>query len=162
PGHLPAHRLPERDAAARRQCARDVPRAHRRREADPVRRADALPSRVSDIAALDGLTVPTIANAVELFGVVPPNEGFNRAPLTCPFPDFGMAVGYAVTLTAVTDRPADEIDEPEYWKWLADRPGPLLAVVQDLSAAPAGAMWGEWNANVHRTLGCVGTITQGA
>ena len=23
-------------------------------------------------------------------------------------------------------------------------------------------MWGEWNANVHRALGCVGTITQGA
>jgi regulator of RNase E activity RraA len=23
-------------------------------------------------------------------------------------------------------------------------------------------MWGEWNANVHRALGCVGTVTDGA
>jgi 4-hydroxy-4-methyl-2-oxoglutarate aldolase len=35
-------------------------------------------------------------------------------------------------------------------------------VVQDLDERPGGAMWGEWNANVHKALGCVGTITDGA
>ena len=35
-------------------------------------------------------------------------------------------------------------------------------VVEDLDETPGGAMWGEWNANVHRALGCVGTVTQGA
>jgi regulator of RNase E activity RraA len=106
--------------------------------------------------------VPTLANAVELFGVVPPNDGYTRLPLTCHFPEFGMCVGRAVTLTARTDREAAAIDEPRYWSWLESHDGPLIAVVQDLDDPPGGAMWGEWNANVHLALGCVGTVTQGA
>jgi hypothetical protein len=35
-------------------------------------------------------------------------------------------------------------------------------VLEDLNDPPGGAMRGEWNANVHRTLGCVETITHGA
>jgi regulator of RNase E activity RraA len=113
-------------------------------------------------ADLRALTVPTLANAVELFGVVPPNEGFTRRPLTCHFPTFGLCAGYAVTVHARTDAPADAIDEPAYWRWLESQPGPKIAVVQDLDPAPGGAMWGEWNANVHRALGCVGTVTEGS
>src|SRR5262249_33987111 len=41
-------------------------------------------------------------------------------------------------------------------------PGPKVVVVEDLDRVPGGAMWGEWNANVHLALGCVGTVTQGA
>jgi regulator of RNase E activity RraA len=121
-----------------------------------------------ELDALRTLTVPTLANAVEAFGVVPANSGYNRLPLTCHFPSFGPCIGYAATVHATTDRPPDEapapIDEPEYWRWLeslAER-GPLLAVLQDLDDPPGGAMWGEWNGHVHRALGCVGTITQGA
>ena len=114
------------------------------------------------LTELRQLTVPTLANAVELFGVVPPDQGFTRAPLTCHFPHLGMCAGYAITVTAVTDREAASIDEPAYWRWIEEQPGPKIAVVQDLSPTPAGAMWGEWNANVHRALGCIGTITEGA
>jgi regulator of RNase E activity RraA len=36
-------------------------------------------------------------------------------------------------------------------------------VVQDLDKPRAiGAFWGEVNANIHKALGCVGTITEGA
>jgi regulator of RNase E activity RraA len=112
------------------------------------------------------LTVPTLANAVEAFGVVAPNTGFNTRPLTCHFPAFGMCVGYAVTLQATTNRAPDlappPIDETAYWRWLSTMDGPKIVVLEDLDDPPGGAMWGEWNANVHRTLGCVGTITQGA
>jgi 4-hydroxy-4-methyl-2-oxoglutarate aldolase len=115
---------------------------------------------------LRGLTVPTLANAVETFGVLPPNEGYNRAPLTCHFPAFGMLVGFAVTARVSTDRPPGAapapIDEPAYWRWLEQQSGPLIAVVEDIDDPPGGAMWGEWNANVHRALGCIGTITHGA
>jgi regulator of RNase E activity RraA len=114
------------------------------------------------LTELRALTVPTLANAVELFGAVPPNAGYNRHPLTCHFPEFGMCAGYAVTVTARTDTRAEAMDEPEYWRWLERRTGPKIVVVQDLDDPPGGAMWGEWNANVHRSLGCVGTITQGA
>jgi regulator of RNase E activity RraA len=115
---------------------------------------------------LRGLTVPTLANAVETFGVVAPNEGYNKQPLTCHFPELGMLVGYAVTAVVSSDDPPDgglpAIDEHAYWRWLEARAGPLIAVVEDVNGPPGGAMWGEWNANVHRALGCAGTITRGA
>lgn len=120
------------------------------------------------LADLRTLTVPTLANAVEAFGVVPANRGYTTRPLTCHFPALGMCVGYAATVHATTDRaPGDApppVDEPAYWRWLerlASR-GPIVVVLHDLDDPPGGAMWGEWNGHVHRALGCVGTITQGA
>ncbi len=51
----------------------------------------------------------------------------------------------------------------EYRKYLASVPGPKIVVVQDLDKPRViGSFWGEVNANVHRALGCVGTITDGA
>jgi regulator of RNase E activity RraA len=42
-------------------------------------------------------------------------------------------------------------------------PGPKIIVVQDLDKPRVvGSFWGEVNANIHRALGCVGTITDGA
>jgi regulator of RNase E activity RraA len=117
---------------------------------------------------LRGLSVPTLANAIETFGVVRPNDGYNRGPLRCHFPQFGTLVARAVTITTSTDTepdPSARFDHAAYWRWLDDRCqslGPLVAVLQDTDDPPGGAMWGEWNANVHRRLGCVGTITQGA
>ena len=118
--------------------------------------------------SLRTLSVPTLANAVEAFGAVAPNAGYNTRPLTCHFPDFGICVGYAATVTATTDRAPgvapEPVDEPAYWTWLQGlaASGPLILVLQDLDDPPGGAMWGEWNGHVHRALGCVGTITQGA
>jgi regulator of RNase E activity RraA len=119
-------------------------------------------------AVLRGLTVPTLANAIETFGVVAPNEGYNRLPVHCHFPKFGTLVAHAVTITTSTDTepdPTARFDYVRYWRWLETRRaelGPLVAVLQDEDDPPGGAMWGEWNANVHRRLGCVGTITHGA
>jgi regulator of RNase E activity RraA len=122
--------------------------------------------RDETVAELRDLTVPTLANAIETFGVVAPNEGYNTEPLTCHFPRLGMLIGYAVTAHVSTNRPPGvapvPIDEAAYWRWLETQRGPLVAVVQDIDDPPGGAMWGEWNANVHRALGCVGTITHGA
>jgi len=121
---------------------------------------------VDALAELRTLTVPTLANAVEVFGVAAANTGYNSSPLTCHFPEFGMCAAYAVTLHATTNRQPDvapmPIDEPEYWRWLEAIAGPKIVVLEDLDDPPGGAMWGEWNANVHLALGCVGTITQGA
>ena len=42
-------------------------------------------------------------------------------------------------------------------------PGPKIVVVQDLDKPRViGSFWGEVNSNIHRALGCVGTITDGA
>jgi regulator of RNase E activity RraA len=120
-------------------------------------------------AALETLrtvSVPTLANAIEVFGIVPSNRGYTTRPLTCHFPDLGTMIGYAVTVTASTDQPPGvapaPIDEPAYWRWTEAQPGPKVVVVQDLDDPPGGAMWGEWNAHVHQALGCVGCLTHGA
>jgi regulator of RNase E activity RraA len=45
---------------------------------------------------------------------------------------------------------------------MASVPGPKIVVVQDLDKpALYGAFWGEVNSNIHKSLGCVGTITDG-
>ena len=154
---------PARGAPVRRLGPRDVPRAHRQRRAsDPVHREHPLPprrlTRLCD-SSRRALTVPTLANAVELFG--------DRAAQHRVQPraaDVSLPVVRHVRratpsrVQARTDRPADaRRTTPEYWRWLEARPGPKIVVVEDLDETPGGAMWGEWNANVHRALGCVGT-----
>ena len=51
----------------------------------------------------------------------------------------------------------------EYRRYIAGAPAPKIVVVQDLDKPHViGSFWGEVNANNHRALGCVGTITDGA
>lgn len=75
--------------------------------------------------------------------------------------------GWAVT---VVIQPGDRKNVPrgaELWtayrQHLASEPGPKIVVVQDLDKpACYGAGWGEVNANIHRALGCIGGIIDGA
>jgi regulator of RNase E activity RraA len=51
----------------------------------------------------------------------------------------------------------------EYRRYVAGMPGPKIVVIQDLDKPRViGSFWGEVQANVHKALGCVGTITDGA
>jgi regulator of RNase E activity RraA len=82
-------------------------------------------------------------------------------------PQMGPMVGYAVTLRIEPSNAAHRRERPnavsEYRRYLASVPGPKIVVIQDLDKpAVIGSFWGEVNANVHRALGCVGTITDGA
>lgn len=119
-----------------------------------------------ELDALRQLTVPTLANAIETFGLRPANSGYSNSTLQCHYPGLGLMLGYAVTARAITNRPPSKapssVPEPDYWRYIAAQPGPKIAVVQDIDSPPGGAMWGEWNANVHQALGCVGTVTEGA
>jgi 4-hydroxy-4-methyl-2-oxoglutarate aldolase len=81
-------------------------------------------------------------------------------------PQMGPMVGYAVTLiiepSNVEHRKQARAWE-DYREYVASQPGPKIAVVQDLDKPQViGSFWGEVNANTHRALGCVGTITDGA
>lgn len=81
-------------------------------------------------------------------------------------PQMGPMVGYAVTLiiepSNVEHRKQARAWE-DYRDYVASQPGPKIAVVQDLDKPQVvGSFWGEVNANTHRALGCVGTITDGA
>ncbi len=82
-------------------------------------------------------------------------------------PQMGAMVGYAVTVIFEPSNPAHQRDRPEaareYRRYVASVPGPKIVVVQDLDKPRViGSFWGEVNSNLHRALGCVGTITDGA
>ncbi len=81
-------------------------------------------------------------------------------------PQMGPMVGYAVTLTIQPSNASHKQRSAawsEYRQYIAETPGPKIVIVQDLDKPSViGSFWGEVNANVHRSLGCVGTIVDGA
>jgi regulator of RNase E activity RraA len=93
-------------------------------------------------------------------------EGFNVEETHDFMPEMGPMVGYAVTVVIEPGNRAHADGNPGAWaayrEYLAGEPGPKIVVVQDLDKPLLhGAFWGEVNSNIHRALGCVGTIVDG-
>ena len=94
-------------------------------------------------------------------------EGVNLEPVTDFMPQMGAMVGRAITIVVEPGNPTHKQTKlsawSEYRSYVASIPGPKIVVVQDLDKPHTyGAFWGEVNSNVHRALGCVGTIVDGA
>ncbi len=117
------------------------------------------------LARLRTFSSPTIANAIETFNIRPRTAGFMSSQIRCVFPELGPMVGYAVTATcrASVEPPRDAgTRRIEMWRAIEEIPAPRVVVIQDLDDPPgAGAYWGEVQSNLHRALGCVGTVTNG-
>jgi 4-hydroxy-4-methyl-2-oxoglutarate aldolase len=136
--------------------------------------AEALvPSRVprlshGELLQLKRWNTPTIYNGWEqITRHDPSRDAFNLEDVRDFMPQMGPMVGYAVTVVVQPGNVAHRQANPNAWsdyrRYLASEPGPKIVVVQDLDKpAVYGAFWGEVNSNVHRALGCVGTITDGA
>jgi regulator of RNase E activity RraA len=94
-------------------------------------------------------------------------DGFNLEETRDFMPHMGPMVGYAVTVRIEPSRAEHTTLAPRAWseyrRYVASLPGPKIVVVQDLDKPRViGAFWGEVTSNIHRALGCVGTITDGA
>lgn len=116
------------------------------------------------IKTLHTLNTPTISNAIETFDVRPRNQGFMNHEIVCRLPSLGTMVGYAVTAkirAAEKPDPNDTVARREMWEHILSIPEPRVVVIQDLDDPPVGSFWGEVNANIHRALNCVGTVTNG-
>ncbi len=89
----------------------------------------------NELDALRQYTVPTLANALETFGI-PPNVGYCNSTMQCRFPDMPLMLGYAVTARVSTDQPPSKVrpavHEPDYWRFIAEQAGPKVAVVTPL------------------------------
>jgi 4-hydroxy-4-methyl-2-oxoglutarate aldolase len=116
------------------------------------------------LAELAGIPTPAIANGLERFNTRPRDEGYMNGSVVCRFPGLGPMLGYAVTakMTAGKDH-REALDlRAELWEYTQAIPGPRVVVIEDLDDPPGlGSFWGEVNANVFRTLGCLGVITNG-
>ena len=118
---------------------------------------------------LRSIDTPTVCNLLEI--VAPERRGFGYTVrhLHCPFPDLPPMVGFAKT---VTMRAQDRVPLSEagymnkrldYLDYIAAAPQPGIAVIQDVDEIVGfGAFWGEVQTNVHKALGCLGTITNGS
>jgi 4-hydroxy-4-methyl-2-oxoglutarate aldolase len=94
-------------------------------------------------------------------------ENFNLEVCHDFMPQMGPMAGYAVTVIIEPGNPQHVKANPNAWseyrRYVATSQGPKIIVVQDLNKPVAfGSFWGEVNSNIHRALGCVGTITDGA
>ncbi len=122
----------------------------------------------SELLELKRWNTPTIYNGWEQITKHDAgHEGFNPEETIDFMPQMGPIVGYAVTVQIEPSNPDHPKDNPNAWKeyreYIASIPGPKIVIVQDLDKpATHGAFWGEVNSNIHRALGCVGTITDGS
>jgi len=122
----------------------------------------------AELLELKRMNTPTIYNGWEQItsGDVA-SDGFNLEETRDFMPQMGPMVGHAVTVVFQPSEAAHVRANPagwsEYRRYVASVPGPTIVVLQDLDKPRViGSFWGEVNANIHRALGCVGTITDGA
>lgn len=120
-----------------------------------------------ELLKLQRWNTPTIYNGWEQITQADVTSvGINLEETKDFMPQMGPMVGYAVTLVVEPSSPLHASKATawrDYRQYVADVPGPKIVVVQDLDRPKViGSFWGEVNASVHRALGCVGTITDGA
>jgi regulator of RNase E activity RraA len=110
-----------------------------------------------------------VCNLLEI--VAPERRGFGYTVrhLHCPFPDLPPMVGFAKTATMrAQDRvPLGEAGymskRLDYLDYVSADPQTSIVVIQDIDEIVGfGAFWGEVQTNVHKALGCLGTITNGS
>lgn len=94
-------------------------------------------------------------------------ECFNLEETRDYTPLMGPMAGYAITLVIEPSNGRHREKNPnawsEYFRYVASIPAPKIVVMQDLDKPQAfGAGWGEVMANLHKSLGCVGIIADGA
>jgi len=122
----------------------------------------------ADLLQLQRWNTPTIYNGWEQITVRDVcAEAFNLEETRDYMPQMGPMVGYAVTVVIEPSNPAHRKTQPNAWheyrQYVASIEGPKIVIVQDLDKPRTiGAFWGEVNSNMHRALGCVGTIADGA
>ncbi len=117
------------------------------------------------LAFLQSIDSPTIANAVEPFTLRDRCDGFIGGAVECQFPELGVMVGRAVTVT-MSSAPGEPASRDGYWRmWdaLDAAHAPAVLTIQDVSGAPQRCAYaGEMMATLAQRLGAVGMVTDGA
>lgn len=117
------------------------------------------------LAFLRSIDSPTIANAVETFNLRDRSDGFVGGRVECQFPELGVMVGRAVTVT-MSSAPGEPASRDGYWRmWdaLDAADAPAVLAIQDVSGAPHRCAYaGEMMATLAQRLGAVGMVTDGA
>lgn len=115
------------------------------------------------IEELEMFDTPTVCNALETFHCRSRVEGYMKPGMILRTPAGKPMVGYAATAKAGGRFPRPDAHQKlmEYYGHVREMADPTIAVVQDIDKEPAAAFWGEVQATVHKSIGCVGTLTDG-
>src|SRR5579862_8472310 len=121
----------------------------------------------SQFKFLRSIDTPTVCNLIEIVAPERRGAGHTAVHLHCPFPDLPPMVGFAKT---VAIRARDKVSgsgymqkRMDYLDYVAAEPRPSVVVIEDKDEPPGyGAFWGEVQTNVHKALGCLGTVTNGS
>src|SRR5215813_7625600 len=121
------------------------------------------PEQLDELRAIDS---PTIANAIEYFGVRPRVAGYCGSNVRCLTPDAGFMLGYAVTCKG--DSTTEDKDRREhtslYSAIAALQPLPVVVVIGDdgdPSKLHLACHAGEMMATTMKRVGAVGLVTNG-
>ena len=121
-----------------------------------------------ELLQLKRWNTPTIYNGWEqITKHNPACDAFNIEETHDFMPQMGPMVGQAITCVIQPGSDEHRRNNPsastDYRAYVASVPGPKIVVMQDLDAPKTyGSAWGEVNSNIHRALGCVGVIVDGA
>jgi len=121
----------------------------------------------SQFTFLRSIDTPTVCNLIEIVAPERRGIGYTASHLHCPFPDLPPMVGFAKTATIQARDPVNESSymqkRMDYLDYVAAAPRPSVVVTEDKDEpAGYGAFWGEVQTNVHKALGCLGTVTNGS
>ena len=116
-----------------------------------------------ELEALSKWSTCAISNGIELFNIRPRNQGFMLPDIQSRFPELGPMIGYAATAVIAADsQEGRRVSPPDWWEVLSKIPEPRIVVIHDLDRPVVGSFWGEVNGNIHKALGCTGTVTDGS
>lgn len=124
---------------------------------------------VDDLVGLARWDTPTICNALEEIMPERRGSGFTTQHLFTLDPSLPPVCGFARTATIrAAEQPRESPCEiaakrTAYYEYVAARPYPTIAVIQDLDPEPGiGAFWGEVQTTIHKGLGVLGAVTNGS
>ena len=122
----------------------------------------------AELLELKRWNTPTIYNGWEQITKLDAGkDAFNLEECRDFMPEMGPMVGYAMTVVIEPSNPEHPKQNQKAWseyrQYISSFSGPKIVVVQDLDKPSTfGSFWGEVNSSIHKALGCIGTITDGA
>jgi regulator of RNase E activity RraA len=121
----------------------------------------------SQFSFLRSIDTPTVCNLIEIVKPESRGSGYTVTHLHCPFPNLPPMVGFAKTVTIrsrnAVGGPSYMAKRMDYLDYVAAEPRPSVVMIEDKDEpAGYGAFWGEVQTNVHKALGCLGTVTNGS
>ena len=118
-----------------------------------------------ELEYLRGIDSPTIANALERLQLRDRSDGYIGGSVQCAFPELGVMVGTALTVTVdnAVGRPASQEGYWQLWSALEELDHPVVIVMKDASGTPHRVAYaGEIMVTLAQRLGAIGIVTDGA